>query len=141
MSRGDRIDDSTGWAWMGVAVLCGCAALAALLALFLVPLYAGSVLVPVAVVVALATNIALPRLARGLVDTTTAALLPFLFWLVVVVVVGVMPRPEGDVVLPGGGGGQQWVSYGVLLGGALAGTLTVVLSGAQRPARVERLSR
>jgi hypothetical protein len=27
-----------------------------------------------------------------------------------------------------------WVSYGVLLGGALAGTLTVVLSGARRRA-------
>jgi hypothetical protein len=138
---GRRIEDSTAWAWVGVALLCACAMLAALLALFLVPLYAGSVLVPVAVVVALASNVALPRLARALVATTAAAALPFVAWLAVVVVVGVLPRPEGDVVLPGGHGALPWVSYGVLLGGALAGTLTVVLSGARRARRVDRLNR
>ena len=136
-----RLEDSTGWAWAGVALLCACAVLAALLALFLVPLYAGSVIVPVAVVVALASNVALPRLARALVETTVAMVLPFLSWLLVVIVIGVMPRPEGDVVLPGGRGALQWVSYGVLLGGALAGTLTVALSGARRPARIDQLSR
>ena len=136
-----RLEDSTGWAWAGVALLCACAVLAALLALFLVPLYAGSVVVPVAVVVALASNVALPRLARALVETTVATVLPFLSWLLVVIVIGVMPRPEGDVVLPGGRGALPWVSYGVLLGGALAGTLTVALSGARRPARIDQLSR
>jgi hypothetical protein len=132
MSRIDRatsaIDDSTAWAWIGVAVLCGCAMLAAVLALFLVPVYAGTVVVPVAVAAALATNIVLPRLARALIPTTGAAMLPFASWLIVVIAVGTFPRPEGDVVLPGGGGALQWVSYGVLLGGALAGTVTVVLS-------------
>jgi hypothetical protein len=132
VSRLDRlaraIDDRTAWAWVGVAVLCGCALLAALLALFLVPVYAGTVVVPVAVAVALATNIVLPRMARALVPTTGAAMLPFASWLIVVIAVGTFPRPEGDVVLPGGGGALQWVSYGVLLGGALAGTVTVVLS-------------
>jgi hypothetical protein len=136
-----RLDDSPGWAWVGVALLCGCAVLSGVLALFLVPLYAGSVLVPVAVLVALASNIALPRLARTLVETTAAAVLPFACWLVTVIVIGVLPRPEGDVVLPGGGGALQWVSYGVLLGGALAGTVTVALSGARRPAQIDELSR
>jgi hypothetical protein len=136
-----RFDDDPGWAWVGVAVLCGCAVLSGILALFLVPLYAGSVLVPVAVLVALASNVALPRLARTLVETTAATVLPFACWLVTVIVIGVLPRPEGDVVLPGGGGGLQWVSYGVLLGGALAGTVTVALSGARRPARIDELSR
>jgi hypothetical protein len=135
-----RIEDSTGWAWAGVALLCGCALLCALLTLFLVPLYVGSVIVPVAVVVAVASNVALPRLARALIETTTATVLPFLAWLLGVIVVGVLPRPEGDVVLPGGGG-VQWVSYGVLLGGALVGTVTVVLSGARRPTRIEHVSR
>jgi hypothetical protein len=136
-----RLDDSTAWAWVGVALLCGCAVLAGVLALFLVPLYAGSVLVPVAVVVAVASNVALPRLARTLVETTAATVLPFVFWLLAVIIVGVLPRPEGDVVLPGGGGALQWVSYGVLLGGALAGTVTVAMSGTRRPAQVDELSR
>jgi hypothetical protein len=136
-----RLDDSRAWGWVGVALLCGCAVLSGLLALFLVPLYAGSVLVPVAVVVAVASNVALPRLARTLVETTAATVLPFVFWLLAVIIVGVLPRPEGDVVLPGGGGGLQWVSYGVLLGGALAGTVTVAMSGVRRPAQVDELSR
>lgn len=139
MTSSSRFDEGAGWAWLGVALLCGCAVLAALLALFLVPVYAGSVIVPVAVLVALATNIALPRLARTLVETTAATVLPFACWLLTVIVVGVMPRPEGDVVLPGGGG-EEWVAYGVLLGGALAGTVTVALSGGRRPPRPEPLA-
>jgi hypothetical protein len=118
--------------WLGVAVLSGCAALAGLLELLYVPLYAGSILVPVTVVFAIAFNLGLPRLARTLVDTTSAALLPFLTWLAVVVAVGLFPRPEGDVILPGGGGGVEWVSYGVLLGGALAGTVTLVFISPNR---------
>lgn len=111
---------------VGIVVLCACAVLAGLLELLLVPLYVGGTLVPVAVVAAVASNIALPRMARALFDRTVAAAAPFLAWLVTVTVVGLMPRPEGDVVLPGGGS-LQLVSYGVLLGGAVAGTLTVVI--------------
>ncbi|MDQ2748207.1 MAG: hypothetical protein ABI775_04760 [Pseudonocardiales bacterium] len=133
--------DGPAWGWFGIALLCGCAVLSALLALFLVPLYAGSVLVPVAVLVAVASNVALPRLARSLVASTTATVLPFAFWLVSVIVVGLLPRPEGDVVLPGGNGALQWVSYGVLLGGAVAGTMTLALSGSRRPAQIDDLSR
>jgi hypothetical protein len=140
MSHTERNYESPAWAWTGVAVLCGSAALAALLTLFLVPLYAGSVLVPVAVVMALASNIGLPLLARTLVATTAAAFLPFLSWLVVVILVGTVTRPEGDIVLPGGGG-LQLVSYGVLLGGGLAGTVTVVLSSGPRVNTAQRLSR
>ena len=132
-------DDSIGWAWAGVALMCGCAALAAMLALFLVPLYAGSVIVPVAVLVALASTVALPRLAYVLVESTLAMVLPFLAWLFVVIAIGVVPRPEGDVVLPAGGG-PEWVSYGVLLGGALAGTVTLVLTGTRRADRIDKIS-
>jgi hypothetical protein len=119
--------------WAGVVVVCACAALAGLLELFLVPLYAGSTLVPVTVLFAVASNAFLPRLSRALVPSTAAAILPFATWLVVVVGIGLTTRPEGDVVLPGGGG-VQWVSYGFLLGGALAGTVSVVM-GAPRPQR------
>ena len=59
--------------------------------------------------------------------------MPLLAWLAVVVGFGVLARPEGDVILPGGG--LQWITYGVVLGGALAGTVTVVLSG---PPQVSR---
>jgi hypothetical protein len=59
--------------------------------------------------------------------------LPFLSWLIVIGVIALMPRPEGDVILPAGSVGVQLVGYGVLLGGSMAGTITVVVSGAARP--------
>lgn len=114
--------------WAGVVLLCGCALLAALLEALLVPLYDGAAVVPVAVVAALVTNAAFPRMARALVASTVAAVLPFVTWLLVIVFFGVVTRPEGDVILPGGSGAVHWVSYGVMLGGALAGTVTVVVT-------------
>jgi hypothetical protein len=117
---------------LGVGLLCLCAALAGLLELLLVPLYAGSSLVPIAVLLAIASNIALPRMSRALIDRTGAAVLPFLSWLIVIGVIALMPRPEGDVILPAGSVGVQLVGYGVLLGGSMAGTITVVVSGAAR---------
>ncbi|MDT4911929.1 MAG: hypothetical protein QOC66_1057 [Pseudonocardiales bacterium] len=118
---------SWGWLdWLGVAVLTICGGLAALLEALLVPLYVGSVIVPIAVVLALAGNILLPRLARSLVPTTPAALAPFAAWLIVMVAFGVLGRPEGDVILPGSPAAAQYVTYGALLGGALVGTVTVV---------------
>ncbi len=113
-------------AWVAVVLICLSAALAGMLQALLVPLYAGSTLIPVAVLAALASNIALPLLARTVVPTTAGLALPFVSWLVVVIGFGVLGRPEGDIVLPGGD--PQWVAYGVLLGGALAGTVTVVAS-------------
>ena len=41
-------------------------------------------------------------------------------------VVGGWRRPEGDVILPGAPSSLEFVAYGVLLGGALSGTVTVV---------------
>jgi hypothetical protein len=106
-----------------------------------VPLYAGASLVPVTVLFAIGGNLALPRLARGLLDSTVAAAAPFLAWLVVVIGIGLTPRPEGDVILPGGGKGVEWVGYGVLLGGALAGTLSVAVGGTRGTAVPDELSR
>jgi hypothetical protein len=123
--------------WAGVLVVCGCAVLAGLLELFLVPLYSGSTLVPVTVLLAVASNVLLPRLSRALVPSTIAAVLPFLLWLVVIFAIGLSPRPEGDVVLPGGGG-VQWVSYGVVVGGFVAGVVTVVQTASSPRSRVNR---
>lgn len=126
--------------WAGVVLACLAAMLAAVLEMFFVPLYAGTVIVPVAVVGAVIGNIVLPRLCHALVPRTLAAALPLLAWLAVVVIVGLLPRPEGDVVLPGGSG-LQWASYGVVLGGALAGTVTLVWLSGPRSTRRGPLSR
>jgi hypothetical protein len=113
--------------WLGVVVTCATAILAALVELFAVPLYSGATLIPLAVVAAVASNVLLPRLARALVPTTVAAVLPFAAWLIVVVVVGLMTRPEGDVVLPGGGS-VQWVGLGVIFAGIVTGIATIVIT-------------
>jgi hypothetical protein len=119
--------------WLGVLVLVLCGLLSGLLDALLVPLYAGSVIVPLAVVTAVVGNVALPTLARMLVPRGGIAALPFVGWLIVVVVFGSVARPEGDVILPGAPGGAKWVSYGMLLLGTLAGAGTLLL--ASNPAR------
>jgi hypothetical protein len=116
----------TGWDWLGVALIAACSALAALLEVLLVPLYAGSAVVPVAVLLALLSNVGLPWLARSLVASTLAALAPFAAWLLVAVGFGAFGRPEGDVIMPTSPHSLAYVVYGVLLGGTLAGTVTVV---------------
>lgn len=125
--------DRTGWPErLGVVLVALCAALAAILEALLVPLYIGSVIFPLAVVLAILSNFALPRLARAMVPSTAAAATPFIVWLVVMVGFGLVTRPEGDVILPGGD--LQWVTYGVLFGGALAGVVGIVTSTPLTPA-------
>jgi predicted PurR-regulated permease PerM len=124
--------------WAGVALLMLAGALAGLLETLLVPLYAGSVVLPVSVVLAIASNVLLPRLARALVPRTAVAIAPFLTWLVVVILFGVLARPEGDVVLPGSPASVQYVTYGVVFGGALAGTATLVMMTPPPPSRNAR---
>jgi hypothetical protein len=117
--------------WGGTALLCGVGVLSALLEVLLIPLRAGSILIPVTLLFAIGGNMALPRLARVLLDTTAAMVSAFLAWLLPMLILSLMPRPEGDVLVRGGGG-EQWVYYGVLLGGAVAGVATIVLHGAPR---------
>jgi hypothetical protein len=66
-------------------------------------------------------------LGRELCPQNGWRLAPFAGWLVTIVVFALFTRPEGDVVVPGGGGALEWVGYGVILGGALAGTVAAVL--------------
>ena len=124
--------------WVGVAVITACGALAALLEALLVPLYVGTVIVPVAVVAALLSNVGLPRLARRLVPSTFATVLPFLAWLVVMVGFGMVTRSKGDVIFPGTPRAVEYVVYATLLGGALAGTITVVVSAPPPRSKVSR---
>jgi hypothetical protein len=109
-------------------VLCGLAALlAGLVEVLLTPLYVGRWLFPVTLLLAIVTNIALPLLARQFIDATVAATIPVVLWLLTVLVLS-LPRPEGDVLLPGGSGAQQWVSYGLVLVGGTAGAITIALT-------------
>jgi hypothetical protein len=125
--------DTRALVWGGLVLITLCGALSGMLEALLVPLYLGSTPFPLTIVLAVATNIALPRMARALRPTTAAAIAPLAAWLIVVVGFGVLARPEGDVILPGGP--LQWVTYAMLLGGATAGMFTVALSGvpARRP--------
>lgn len=111
----------------GVAllVLTLASALSGLIESMLIPLYAGSVLVPVAPVLAVLGNIAFAILGRRLDAGTPGAVVPFALWMLVVLVLSSWPRPEGDVIYPGGAG-LDWVSYGVVLGGGVAGVATII---------------
>ncbi len=120
--------------WVPLVLLCASAVLCGLLNVLLIPLYLGSVLVPVAVVVAVAVNVALPTWGFALISATAGAVAPFVCWLVPVLGLAMVPRPEGDVVVLGGGG-QQYVFYGVLLLGCVAGFGSIVrATGSTRPA-------
>jgi len=110
-----------------VVVACAAAVLAGILEVLLVPLRSGTVLVPIAVAMSLAGNVVFPRVARAAYETAAATVAPILCWLITVVVLAMTPRPEGDVLVRGGNG-EQWVFYGVLFGGVVAGCVTAVLS-------------
>lgn len=116
----------TGWDRLGVVLVTLSSALAALFQVLLVPLYVGASLLPITVLLALVSNIVLPWMAYTLVPRTLAALAPFGAWMVVVLGFGSIARPEGDVILPAAPRSVELVTYAVLLGGALAGTATVV---------------
>jgi hypothetical protein len=116
----------------GIVLLCLAAIVAAALQLFLVPLRDGTVIVPVSVLFAAVSNVVLPRLGRAFADRTGAMVAPFVAWLVPMVLLALTARPEGDVIIPGGGN-EQWVYYLALLAGGIAGMVTVAVSGARRP--------
>lgn len=110
----------------GIVLVALSGILSAIIAVLLTPLYWGTFLSPLAIVVAIAANIVLPLLARGLGMPPLGSALPYVLWLLTVIVLG-SSRPEGDVLLPAGNGAQPLVTYGMLAGGALAGGLTVAI--------------
>lgn len=123
---------------VGLIVVCMCAVLAAVLELLLVPLYAGSVAVPVAAVLTIAGNAALPRLAYAFVPSGLAAAAPGVIWAAILFFFGLTSRPEGDVILPGGGGGWFQVTMygGVIVGGVVAAVVSAVaVTTPRRPAQ------
>jgi Family of unknown function (DUF6113) len=117
---------------LGVVLCALCAVLAGTLTVLLTPLYWGSTIMPVSIVLAIAANVGLPLLARLFGASPLVSGIPFLLWLVTVVVLGTS-RPEGDVLLPAGNGAQSWVTYGMLAAGTIAGGVTVMAQTLGRP--------
>jgi hypothetical protein len=106
----------------------------ALVEVFWLPLRVGGVLLPVSVVVAVVANLLLPRLALRLSGSRLFAALTGVVWLVVVVA-AMIRRPEGDLIITGGGA-TGVVHLAFLLLGVLAAAFAVgrALGGPRRPA-------
>jgi hypothetical protein len=95
----------------------------ALVEVFWLPLRVGGVLLPVSVVAAVAANLLLPRLALRLSGSRLVAALTGVAW-VAVVVAGMIRRPEGDLLITGGGA-TGVVNLVFLLAGVLAAAFAV----------------
>jgi hypothetical protein len=95
---GRRAWRALGWAAVFVAV----AAWLSLVEIFWLPLRMGGVLFPVSVLAAVVGNLLLVGQAHRFSGSRAVAVLPALTWLVVAVG-GMIRRPEGDLVLTGGG--------------------------------------
>jgi hypothetical protein len=95
----------------------------ALVEVFWLPLRVGGVLLPLSVVVAVVANLWLPGLALRLSGSRLVAGLTGVFWLVVVVA-GMIRRPEGDLLITGGGG-TGVVNLAFLMLGVLAAAFAV----------------
>ncbi len=78
------------------------AAWLALVEIFWLPLRIGGVLVPVSLLVAVVGNLLLVDRAHRLSGSRAVAVLPAATWLVVAIG-GMVRRPEGDLLLTGGG--------------------------------------
>jgi hypothetical protein len=123
-----------GWVLLTVdlAILSACAAMSAMLAALLVPLRWGTVIVPVSVLIAVASTAGLILLAWRAVRSVALAAIPFAIWVVTVLVLS-QARPEGDVLLPGGQTGVVYVVYATMLGGFVAGLVTIFILSSRRP--------
>lgn len=95
----------------------------AVVEVFWLPLRVAGVLFPLSVVVAVVANLLLPRLALRLSASRLAAALTGVAWLVVVVA-GMIRRPEGDLLITGGGA-TGVVNLAFLLLGVLAAAFAV----------------
>ena len=125
-----RLVTRTGWALVVVAV----AAWLALAEAFWLPLRAGAVPIPLSVLAAVTGNLLLVPLAHRLSGSRAVAVLPGVVWLVVALGATVR-RPEGDLVLVGGGATGA-VGLAFLVCGVVAAAFAVgrVLAAPVRPA-------
>jgi len=121
--------DLAGWALTFVLV----AAWLALVEVFWLPLRVGGVLFPLSIAAAVVGNLVLIGLALRLSGSRAVAVLPGAVWLLVAVA-AMGRRPEGDLLITGGGA-VGVVNLAFLLLGVLAAAVAVgrVLGGPRRP--------
>lgn len=123
---------SPGLLALGYAVYAIAGVLSSIYEVLLVPTRWGGSLVPLAPALAVLSNIGLPLSCFRLSRTRLSAAPPVIGWVLSTVVLAT-GRPEGDVLLPAGA--TAWVAYSMLLGGLLAGLITVSLAGRAMPIR------
>ena len=129
--RGTRLPRGDGPVIAGRAVAVVVAALwLALVEVFWLPLRVAGILVPVSIAAAVVGNLLLVDLALRGTGSRVVAVLPALAW-AGVVIVAMVRRPEGDLILTGGGA-LGAVNLAFLVLGMLAAAFAVgrVLGGA-----------
>lgn len=109
---------------VGLAGIVVIAALGAAVSVLLTPARVGDTLVPFAVVLSVALNIALPMLTFRMIGSRAVAALPVLVFFVFGWAMSI--SPNGDVLLAGGSDSQTAISYATLLLAVLAGAVTSV---------------
>ena len=117
---------------LGLLVYAVAGAGTALFETLLVPVRHGSTLVPIAVPLAIASNVALPRLARILNGRTWAAAVPAVAWAAMVVVM-LSSRREGDVLVTAEPSDLKYVAYTMFFGGVIAAVVTIAMTNPRRP--------
>src|SRR5215203_1869192 len=117
-------------AGLGVVVVAGWLAL---VEVFWLPLRVGGLLVPLSLVAAVVGNLLLPAAALRFSGSRLVAVLPAVAWLVVAVA-AMIRRPEGDLVMTGGGA-TGVLNLAFLMLGVVAAAFSVgrVLGGPRRP--------
>ncbi|MGY1838937.1 MULTISPECIES: hypothetical protein [unclassified Modestobacter] len=120
-----------GWAVVAVAV----SGWLALVEVFWLPWRPGGIPVPISIVAAVVGNVLLGRAALELSGSRLVGVLPALAWLVVVLAAS-NPRPEGDLLLPGGDAVTTAVNLAFLLFGVISAAFAVgqALGSPPRPA-------
>jgi Family of unknown function (DUF6113) len=107
----------------------------ALVEAFLVPLRVGTVPVPICVLLAVAGNIGLTKLAVRQTGSIVWGVLQPVLWLVVIIALSV-PRAEGDLVVPGSLTGLVFLFAGAVAGAY--GVASEITRRAGAPARTRR---
>ncbi len=130
---------SRGWVAVGLLIYALAGALTGLFEVLFVPLRSGSTMIPISVLLALASNTVLPRLSRQIRRDNLGAMAPVAGGIAVVFVLA-LGRPEGDVILAGGSGGDAVVGYLLMVAGFGAGLFSVLRS-ASVALSVDRQSR
>jgi hypothetical protein len=121
----DSLPESVAARRVGTAFLGAASLLLGVLEVFLVPQRWGTALVPISIVLAIVGNVVLVRLARRGLNSGGAGVTVLGCWFAPIVLLPMLPRSEGDVLIPGGGT-EQWIYLGTLLCGIVAGLVSLL---------------